>query len=365
MLPNEIDQLAHIAEAKSGGGIGSTVVYGESSCPRVTQCCTGKNNIGYITNTFVQLPRIQDVGFSSMAHLPRFIQVEKRSACVINISVAGGNHAVIDDQPPLTSLDGRGSGSDLSALPTQSFSAHHPAMPSPVTEVRALTVKDVSKGSMTGITGPREHRVFSLDSAGEQNAVAIVGQERIVELMEGFEIVCIGHSNRRTVIAIAPRHIKAVLQPTDAWIIAILEASSIRILCDKGNGLGLNAPLPSIITAPCMQTHMSASIVATKDAGKAVMERYYGTIKDAIGAWNEIPGDYGVVGAAPQNLAAARRSILPRDITNWRTSYSEITVCTHEINLLAQEFSQGRFHSLGPDAISLLGKVQAVGHHIF
>ena len=77
-------------------------------------------------------------------------------------------------------------------------------------------------------------------------------------------------------------------------------------------------------------------------------------------------GIYGVVGAAPQNLAAARRSILPKGYYQ----LADQLFGNHGPVLMRSIYSpkslaRGRFHSLGPDAISLLGKVQAVGHHIF
>jgi hypothetical protein len=64
---------------------------------------------------------------------------------------------------------------------------------------------------VTVVARPVKHRVAVTYTAREQNAVAIERQIRVVQLMEGLEIIGVGEPDSWTVVAVAPRDVVAIL----------------------------------------------------------------------------------------------------------------------------------------------------------
>ena len=69
-----------------------------------------------------------------------------------------------------------------------------------------------------------------MELAGEEDSIAIEGQEGILQLVECLEVKRIGHTDRRAMVAVAPRHIVTIFDKDDTGVIAIDPLPDLPIL---------------------------------------------------------------------------------------------------------------------------------------
>jgi hypothetical protein len=100
---------------------------------------------------------------------------------------------------------------------------------------------------MAVIAGAAQHRVSAVNFPWEENAVPVEGQERVLLLMELKKIIGIRHTDRRPVVAVAPRHIISILQPASSGIIAVLETADFPINSDESNRLFRDIPMKAVL----------------------------------------------------------------------------------------------------------------------
>jgi hypothetical protein len=112
-------------------------------------------------------------------------------------------------------------------------------------------------------------------------------------------------------IAIAPGYIIAVFQPNYAWVVAILELAKLRIVIDPIDWLMIQLPVDAIQRETPVQVHIPLFIVTAENTCKTVLKWHNRTVKYAVGGWDKISGNDGVLAIPPNNLGRALRSVFP------------------------------------------------------
>ena len=96
---------------------GTTIVYGNPARFIVVQSGARETYIRNIAHTFVRFARGKQIRTRAELYFPRFVQIEQSRAETVNITVAGMQHTVINQQPALGSLDRDRTCTDFGALP--------------------------------------------------------------------------------------------------------------------------------------------------------------------------------------------------------------------------------------------------------
>ena len=100
--------------------------------------------------------------------------------------------------------------------------AHDEAVPPPELHVGRLRIVNVPERSVSGVARARQHGVASADFAGEEDTVAIVGQESILQLMKRLEIVRPGDAyGGLPLVAVAPRDVVFAVEQHHARVVAV------------------------------------------------------------------------------------------------------------------------------------------------
>ena len=156
-------------------------------------------------------------------------------------------------------------------------------MMSPVLQVGRLTIEDISEGSMPRITGTTQHGKLAIDLAREHHTIAVVRQESILQLMESLEILCPCHTNRWSMITIAPGDIILFAYLAHTRVVAIHPLSYLLVVALHANGFFVDVPVNGILTEASMKRHASVLVITSEDTSKSILISYYGTIEDTIG----------------------------------------------------------------------------------
>ena len=185
------NQLVYGSECQTGHGVCTAVVDGNSAGIGIGERRAGESNVGNVAVLLVRYFGAQDVELGAVFHLPRLVDVQDRCAHTVYVTVAGGDYAVVDQQPTFIGLDGAGACAGLGALPcgyVKGCGTEYVSVLAPEGEVGRLGYVDVTEGGVAGVTGTGEHHVLVADLAGEEHAVTVIGQECVFQLMEGLEI---------------------------------------------------------------------------------------------------------------------------------------------------------------------------------
>ena len=59
---------------------------------------------------------------------------------------------------------------------------------------RALGAEHVAEGGVTGVAGAAQHGIQPADLSGEKDAVAVIREKGILQLVEGFKIKGVAHT---------------------------------------------------------------------------------------------------------------------------------------------------------------------------
>ena len=117
--------------------------------------------------------------------------------------------------------------------------------------------------------GPAEHGVLAVDPAREQDAVAVEGQEGVLELKWNvLEVVGVAHADGRAVIAVAPGHVVAVLDPADARVVAVFQIAEFRVVTDELDGVWVDLPGHAVVAETGVDVHLPRLVVAAEDPAK-------------------------------------------------------------------------------------------------
>lgn len=239
-------------------------------------------------------------------------------------------HAVMEDEPALAGLDGRGTSADLHALPCTHLEGgrrHHMAMMSPELHVGRLAVEDIAKGRMTCVAGAAEHSIASPTPAlpcregvnlpWEEHAVAVVWQESVLHLMERLEVLSPSHADGRSVVAVAPGHPPTVIDAANAWVVAIDPLANFLVITLELQRFLVDVPIQSVVAEANVKRHAAVGVVATEHAGKAFAEWNDGTVENTVRRRQQVATDDGILAIAPQGSLAACRPLLPWHVGQW------------------------------------------------
>ena len=223
---------------------------------------------------------------------------------------------MVDQQPALGGLDRNRASADLRRLPGVRDRLHHVPVLAPVGEIGALAVEDLAKRRMAVVGGAREHGEVAVDLAREEHAVAVEGQEGVLILAERLEVLRPGDADRRAVVAVAPGHVVAILDPDDARVVAVNELGNLRLVALELDRLGIEVPVEPVAAEAAVHDHQARAIVAAENACKLALVRHDCAVEDAVRARDQVPRDDRVLRVTPDRLAATGGAILPGKIGN-------------------------------------------------
>ena len=175
-------------------------------------------------------------------------------------------------------------------------------MVSPELHVGRLAVENVSESGVPGVRGAGEHGKTAVNLAGEEHAVAVVGQEGVLYLVESLEVCGPGNTDGGAVIAVAPGDPEAVFDEGHAGVVPVDPLAHLGIGPFKLNGVGLNVPVQAVLGEAGVEGHAAVGVVATEYACEAVLERNHGAVEDAVGVRKEVAGNHGIGTVAPQGM---------------------------------------------------------------
>ena len=167
---------------------------------------------------------------------------------------------------------------------------------------------------MTGVAGAGKHGIIAADFPGKEDAVAVVGQESVLHLVEGLEIKGIAHADGGAVVAVAPGDVVPVLDEADPGVVAVFPLENLRVGADELDGGFIDLPVEAVIAEAGIEVHAEAPAVAAEHAGVAVAEGDGGGVEDAVCAGLLVAGDDGIFAVAPDGHVVARGLLLPGHI---------------------------------------------------
>ena len=234
---------------------------------------------------------------------------------------------MVEAKPAFIGFNGAGTGAYFLALPCTG-SAKHVAMLAPVGQILTAGAEDIAKGGVARVGRTGQHHVFAVDLAGEQNTVAVVGQENVFHLVEGFKVFRPADTDGRTMVAVAPGDIVLAIQIAHAGIIAVFAAGDFGIAFEL-DGLGGDIPVDTVLGEAHVDVHVNVLVIAAEHAGKAILKGHYGAVENAVGDRGVMTADNGVIGITPYGILTSFGFVLPRDI-----GQSGADELAHGINLL-------------------------------
>ena len=272
-----IQQLGEVAVRHARDRVGAAVVDGEAIRRRIDERRAREDHVRHVTDLLVRHLRREEVVAGTRDDAPRLVEVEQRRAHRVDEAVARGEDAVVDHEPALVGLDRDRAGADLRRLPAPGPRAHHVPVAAPVDQVGALREEDVAERRVAVVARPAQHQVPVSDPPREQDAVAVEGEVGVVELVERHEVVRVGDADRRPVVAVAPGHVVAILEPRHARVVGVLErALDLGTRASVGgevDRLLVDLPVDPVGAPARVDVHRARGVVDAEDAGEAVSDR--------------------------------------------------------------------------------------------
>ena len=208
---NVVHHVVRRGEGHAHIAVGAAIVHGDTAGIRVLKGGAGEADVGHEAPLLVPLLRGQKERIAAVKHPAGLVDVQDRAADGVNIAVAGPGDAVVEEEPALVRLDGRGPAADFQILPPVAAPAHDVAVAAPELHVRALAEEDVAEGRVAGVGGAGEHGIHAVYLPGEEDRVAVEGDEGIFNAGEGPEVPCLRHADGRAVEILAPDDIIGIL----------------------------------------------------------------------------------------------------------------------------------------------------------
>ena len=154
------------------------------------------------------------------------------------------------------------------------------AVASPKLHVGRLAVEDITERCVTGVARTREHSEVAVDLLREQYAVTVVRQECVLELMECLEVLCPSDADSRSVVAVAPCYIVAVLDEANARVVAVYPLADLLVVALEAERLLIDVPVHTVFRETYVEHHAAVGVVATEYTCEALTERNYCTVED-------------------------------------------------------------------------------------
>ena len=247
-------------------------------------------------------------------HLPGLLQVQQGHAKAVDKSVATGQDTVIEEEPSLVGLNGNGACADLCGAPGAIERRHDVTMTAPISEIGTFAIENLPKGGVAVVAGAGEHGIVSVYFSGKQYAIAVTGQKGIFKLVKIFEIIGVGETDGRAMIAVAPSYIIAIFDKAYPGIIAIYEMPDLRIVAVKSDGGWVNLPVNGILTFSGVEAHFPRFVIHTEYTTKFIAKGDHGAVKNTVCTRDGVSWDYGILLVAPNVFTAGGRFFLPWNI---------------------------------------------------
>ena len=126
------DDFAEVPVREAYDGVGAPVVHGHAIGGSIHKRRARKDNVRDVAYLLVRNPWGQEVVVPTRDDLPGFFQIQQRRPHRIHKSITRCEHAVIDEQPAVFSLDRNGTGPDLGRFPRPWARSHHVSVAAPV-----------------------------------------------------------------------------------------------------------------------------------------------------------------------------------------------------------------------------------------
>ena len=185
------------------------------------------------------------------------------------------------------------------------------------------------KGSPVART--RQHGVAVSDLAGEQHAVAVVGQESVLQLVERLEIGRPGDAYRRlAAVAIAPGDVVFVAELHHARVVAVDPGPDLRVGTFEAHILLGDVPVQTVDREAHVQPHADVGVVAAEHAGIVVLpflERHDGRVEDRVRGRKLVALDDRIGRIAPHDVPVACGTLLPRHVRESLSHDFEVVHC--------------------------------------
>ena len=148
--------------------------------------------------------------------------------------------------------------------------------------IRALAEENIPERRMTVIAWAAEHHVAIVDFSGEKNAVAVEGQKCVFEKVEFLEILGVSDADRRAVVAVAPGDVVAILEPDEAWIVAVGKLGQFGIGEFPCDWVVIQLPIQAVIAEAAVEIHLALLVVHAEHTCESVLIRNDGAVEDAV-----------------------------------------------------------------------------------
>ena len=238
-------------------------------------------------------------------------------------------HAMVDEQPAFRSFDGHRTCPNLHALPCALFElcrCHHMTMASPKFEIGRLTIEDVTESSVSRVGRTRKHGKTAIDFLGEEHTIAVVGQEGILQLVEGHKVIGPSQANSRSMMIVAPRHIVAAINLSHTRVVAIAPLCHFGSSTFKLDGIGIHVPLQAIFGKTHVEGHAAVFVVHAEHTCISFLKRHYCGVENTVAVGQEVTRNHRVCGISPQNIIARFGTILPGHIGERCSLYGQFVI---------------------------------------
>ena len=195
------------------------------------------------------------------------------------------------------------------------------AVAAPELHVRTLADEDVAKGGVPRVAGPGEHHIHAVDLPGEQHAVAVIGQEGVLQLAEGLEVPRPAHADGGAVIAVAPCNVVLPVDLAHPGVIPVLPGGDLRVVAQEMDGVVLDLPVDAVPAEAGENVHTDGPAVAAEHAGEAVLVGDHRAVEYAVGPLDGVAADDGVAGKAPDRHVVSCGLLLPGDVFQFISNY--------------------------------------------
>ena len=209
-------------------------------------------------------------------------------------------------------------------------------MTSPKFEIGRFAIENVTERSVSRVGRTRKHGKAAIDFLGKEHTITVIGQEGILQLVEGHKVVGPSQTNGRAVMIVAPRHIVAAINLSHTRVIAIAPLCHFGSSTDKLDGVGVHVPLQTIFGESHMKSHAAVLVVHAEHTGITVFERNYSRVKDTVTVGQKVTRNHGVCRKSPQNIIARFGTILPGHIGERCSLYGQFVI--HYDNLFCISF---------------------------
>ena len=133
-----LHDLIQFRERQSHIAVRTSIIQRDLPALRIVNGGTGKTYIRHKAPLLIPLFRCQQEVLTPIQNLGWIIDIQNRAADGIDEAVAGTADTMVEQQPSLTRLDGRGATADLDRFPPLGTLAHHMSVFAPVYHIRTI-----------------------------------------------------------------------------------------------------------------------------------------------------------------------------------------------------------------------------------